>query len=51
MWKSDTTPNFEGLIAVTRPDQKSWVCRNMNLYDKVPGVYCLKAFGDMPEDN
>ena len=37
-----TTPNFEGLIAITDP-KTSWISRHLNLSSCVRGTYALKV--------
>ncbi|EFA76981.1 transcription initiation factor Spt4 [Heterostelium album PN500] len=35
-----TTPNFEGVIAVLKPNE-SWIARKQGLDSRVPGCYAL----------
>jgi transcription elongation factor SPT4 len=44
-----TTPNYEGMIAVMNPEE-SWVSKWLDLDSFMPGCYCLKIFGELPED-
>lgn len=44
-----TSPNFEGLVALTGPRQ-SWISRHLNLAKFLPGAYALKLHSQVPRD-
>ncbi|KAF2074640.1 hypothetical protein CYY_004035 [Polysphondylium violaceum] len=39
---NNTTPNFEGLIALMKPSE-SWIARRQRLERRVPGCYALST--------
>merc|ERR1712032_1461712 len=44
-----TNANFEGVVSIMNCED-SWVSKRLDVNTFQPGCYCLKIYGDLPED-